>query len=90
MIRPAVTQGGEVMKRWLVPCAAALALSAGAAERDDAWIAKEARRIRTSDTEAWRRVPWAGSLTDAAAAAKREGRPMFVFSQEGNLDTGRC
>jgi hypothetical protein len=78
------------VKRWLFPCLGALALAAGAAERDDAWIAKEARRIRASDTEAWRRIPWAASLTDAAAAAKRENRPMFVFSHEGNIDTGRC
>ena len=48
------------------------------------------RQIKTSDVDAWRRIPWADSLTAAAAAAKKEDRPMFVFSHEGNIDTGRC
>lgn len=78
------------MTRALFACAAALALTAAAAERDDAWVLKEARRIRASDNEAWRRVPWAASLTAAAKAAAAEGRPMFIFSHEGNIDTGRC
>jgi hypothetical protein len=66
---------------------AGLAL-AGQAELDHA--RDQARRLRDSDTDAWRRVPWAASLTAAADAARREGRPMFVFTHDGNIDTGRC
>lgn len=77
------------MKRMILACAAMAGLAA-AADRDAGWVLKEARRIRTSDNEAWRRVPWAATLADAGKAAKAEGRPMFVFSHEGNIDTGRC
>jgi hypothetical protein len=47
-------------------------------------------QIIDSDTEKWRRIPWSPSLSAAAEAARKEGRPMFVFSHEGNMDTGRC
>ena len=78
------------MKRAVFACVALVGLSAAPVERDEAWVLKEARRVRESDNEAWRKVPWAATLTSAAKAAKAEGRPMFIFSHEGNIDTGRC
>jgi hypothetical protein len=53
-------------------------------------VRERAKRLRDSDTEGWRRIPWEPSLMDAARAARREGRPMFVFTHDGNIDTGRC
>jgi hypothetical protein len=47
-------------------------------------------QIRASDTDSWRQVPWTATLLDAGRAAVKESRPMFVFSHEGNIDTGRC
>lgn len=64
-----------------------LALLAGASDDD---VRKQAAALRDGDTDAWRRVPWARSLPDAVTTAKREGRPLFLFSHEGNIDTGRC
>jgi hypothetical protein len=64
--------------------------STHAEERTEEWVQKRVRFIRASDTEAWRRIPWAASLSAAAAAGRREGRPLFVFSHDGNIDTGRC
>jgi hypothetical protein len=61
-----------------------------AGEPDAQWIAKQADRLRAGDTDAWRKIPWAKSLSAAASAARAEGRLMFVFSHEGNIDTGRC
>ena len=61
-----------------------------AGEPDARWVAKQADRLRAGDTDAWREIPWAKSLTAAASAARDEGRPLFVFSHEGNIDTGRC
>jgi hypothetical protein len=68
----------------------ALAAAAPAAERSDAWVSKRVREIRDSDTEAWRKIPWSDSLLAAGAAAKKDGRLMFLFSHDGNIDTGRC
>jgi hypothetical protein len=53
-------------------------------------VRQRAKRLRDGDTAGWRRVPWAKSLLDAADAARREGRPMFVLAHDGNIDTGRC
>ena len=64
-----------------------LTLLIGASDAD---IRKQAAALRDGDTDAWRRVPWAKTLPEAIAAARREGRPLFLFSHEGNIDTGRC
>ena len=68
-----------------------LALSlAPSAGPGDAWVAKRVREVREGDTDAWRKIPWSATLLDAAKDAKGEDRLMFVFSHEGNIDTGRC
>jgi hypothetical protein len=66
-----------------------LAAATGLAS-DEERISQRVKALRGSDTEAWRKIPWSASLLDAARAARREGRPMFLFSHEGNIDTGRC
>ena len=68
----------------------ALALSVPAAERDEGWVRRRVEAIRKSDTDAWRRIPWCAALTAADRQARREGRPLFVFTHDGNIDTGRC
>ena len=78
-----------------VPTAALLALalfaaSASAEDHDEAWAQGQIERIKDSDVTAWRRIPWAGSLLDAERAAKDENRPVFLFTHDGTLDTGRC
>lgn len=77
------------MKRAALLLLACAAL-APAAERSDEWVSKRVREIRASDVQAWRKIPWAADLPSAAAAAKRDDRLLFVFSHEGNIDTGRC
>jgi hypothetical protein len=68
-----------------------LALSPAAAqERDDAWVRGRVKAVKESDTEAWRKLPWAASLLEARKFARDEGRPVFLFTLDGNLDTGRC
>ena len=64
--------------------------AAYARERDEAWAARQIGLIKESDTTDWQRIPWAASLLDAERAAKDENRPVFLFTHDGNLDTGRC
>ena len=61
-----------------------------AGDPDPQWVTKQAARLRAGDTDAWRKIPWAKSLSSAASTANDEGRPLFIFSHEGNIDTGRC
>jgi hypothetical protein len=53
-------------------------------------IRDKAADLRKGDAEGWRAIPWVASVPEAVALAKKEDRPLFVFSFEGNLDTGRC
>ena len=61
-----------------------------AGDPDPKWVTKQAERLRAGDTDAWRKIPWAKSLSAAASTARDETRLMFIFSHEGNIDTGRC
>ena len=35
-------------------------------------------------------IAWANSILHAEEVAARSNRPMFLFTYNGNLDTGRC
>ena len=80
----------KTLPRLVVVSGLALLSTLSAAEPDARWVVKQADRLRAGDTDDWRKIPWAKSLTSAASAARDEGRPLFVFSHEGNIDTGRC
>ena len=61
-----------------------------AVERDEAWLCKCVEQVKGSDTTGWKKVAWAGSLLEARAASQREKRPLFLFTLDGNMETGRC
>jgi hypothetical protein len=61
-----------------------------AAERDEAAIKRQIDDIKESDTSAWRKIPWTESLLTARRAAEREKQPIFLFTHDGNIETGRC
>jgi hypothetical protein len=63
--------------------------SATAREHDEAWVRQRVKQIKESDTTDFRKVPWT-TLLEARRIAKEEGRPVFLFTLDGNLDTGRC
>src|SRR5262249_55267429 len=63
---------------------------AAGAERSAEWVRQRARQVKDSDTTAWKRLPWGASRGQAQRAAGDERRPVFLFPQEGNIETGRC
>ncbi len=63
---------------------------AGAQDRDETWVAEQVKRIRESDTTGWARIPWVGSLGEARRISAHENQPVFLFTLDGNLETGRC
>ncbi len=70
---------------------AALAVTAGfAPERDGSSIQKQIDLIKESDANGWRKIPWTSSLLAARRASEREKQPIFLFSHDGNIETGRC
>jgi hypothetical protein len=75
----------------LLALGSALFLPAGqAGEWTPERIQARIQQIRDSDTTAWRRIPWAPSLLAARQASQKERQPLFLFTHDGNIDTGRC
>lgn len=70
---------------------AALAVTAVAvAQRDEASIKERIQRIKDSDINGWRKIPWTSSLLAARRASESEKQPLFLFTHDGNIETGRC
>lgn len=79
------------MNRGSVFLAAVLAaLIVSAAAGDEAAIRKQIERIKDREVNAWRKIPWTASLLAARRASEREKKPVFLFTYDGNIDTGRC
>lgn len=77
--------------RWNLLALALLALvTISAAERDEDAIKQRIEQIKDSDTNAWRKIPWTASLLEARRASTREKKPLFLFTHDGNIETGRC
>ena len=74
---------------------ATLAFPANAGEPNPAFVTPErvaelVRRVRPEEPPAWTKIPWAGSLTPARAASRKEGCPVFLFALRGDLAANRC
>lgn len=76
------------MAALLLVCAALS--SARAQDHGEPWVAAQVRAIRESDTAGWDRIPWVASLLEARRLSAREQQPVFLFTLDGNLETGRC
>jgi len=61
-----------------------------AQDRDEAWVARQVKQVRESDTTGWDRIPWVTSLTEARRISGQENKPVFLLTLDGNLETGRC
>ena len=75
----------------------AVGFLAGAAEtwiKDDALVTNvEAKLRKVQPTRAEKRydeIGWANSILHAEEVAARSNRPIFLFTYNGNVDTGRC
>ena len=68
----------------------ALVAVSRAQERDEAWVQARVQKIKESDTTGWSRIPWTVSLLAVREASIKENRPVFLFTHDGNIETGRC
>ena len=80
------------MRRAFVPLSRGLLVRASftAAARYSKWIEQRLQQIKQSDSTAWKTIPWVATLTEARARSREEKRPVFLFTHDGNLETGRC
>jgi hypothetical protein len=53
-------------------------------------VAARVRQARAGQGMAWTSIPWTASLLEARKAAQAENCPVFLFTLDGNIGTGRC
>ena len=54
-------------------------------------VEKKVREIQPSrDERRFDEIGWAPSILAAEALARKTNRPMFLFTYNGKIDTGRC
>jgi len=73
----------------LLGLAAALTV-ATAPKHDEEWVNQRVKEIRDSDATAWQQIPWVASLLEARRISGMEQKPVFLFTHDGNIETGRC
>jgi hypothetical protein len=68
----------------------AVLIAGDAKKHDAAWVQERVDEIKKSEPPGWRKIPWAASLVEARKQSRDEKRPVFLFTHDGNMDTGRC
>jgi hypothetical protein len=54
-------------------------------------VEKKVREIQPSrDEKRFDEIGWAPSILAAEALARKANRPVFLFTYNGKIDTGRC
>ena len=59
--------------------------------RDFAWVRERVQELEPTAKE--RRIDeigWAGGIREAERLAKQNNRPVFLFTHDGRINTGRC
>ena len=74
----------------LVACAL-LAAPAGMPPELVSSIEKRVREAQPTRSEKrFDEIGWAKNILDAERLAKQYGRPVFLFTHDGKMETGRC
>ena len=62
--------------------------------KDDALVASVEKKVHevqpTREERRFDQVGWAPGILGAEARAKELGRPVFLFTYDGKIETGRC
>jgi len=62
--------------------------------RDDSLVKSVEDKVRKNqpsrEERRWDLVGWAPDVQSAELAAKKANRPVFLFTYDGNIETGRC
>lgn len=75
------------------------AILMGAAVGAESWLKNDklveavetkVREMPSRDEKRFDEIGWAPSILAAEALARKTNRPMFLFTYNGKIDTGRC
>jgi hypothetical protein len=62
--------------------------------KDDSLVSKIEKKVHqlqpTRDERKFDLIGWAPDIFTAEKLAKQQNRPVFLFTYDGNIDTGRC
>jgi len=62
-----------------------------AGDVDEAVIRRKIQSLQQSaGPRDWRKIPWVSSLLEARKISREEQAPVFMFTYDGNIDSGRC
>ena len=79
---------------WVTAVALAFPGSRGAADppapASAADVASRIQQLKAGAAMNWTKIPWVPSLLEARRASQEEKSPLFLFTHDGNLATGRC
>ncbi|MCA8973400.1 MAG: hypothetical protein KDC98_01695 [Planctomycetes bacterium] len=67
-------------------CAATVLAQDPTPDLDDAFAAAQPPAAEAR----WTLVPWRHSLTEALVEARRERKPVYLFVNDGDVESGRC
>ena len=55
------------------------------------WVAQRVKELQpTTQERKIDRIGWARTIMDARKLAKQHNRPVFLFTHDGRINTGRC
>jgi hypothetical protein len=57
---------------------------------DEAAVEARVAAITSSDPKIFQQILWVKSLAQALKLSQIEHRPVFLFTHDGNMNTGRC
>jgi hypothetical protein len=61
------------------------------AQQWPAWVASRVGELQPTQQERKiDRIGWSRTILDAEKLAKEHGRPVFLFTHDGRINTGRC
>jgi len=68
-----------------------LSLAWSGVTRDLAWVHQRTQQWQpTARERRWENIGWAKDLREALHLASVYQRPVFLFTQDGHLNVGRC
>jgi len=76
--------------RWFVPLLLTAAAAAQTASPPFDLETAFAAAMPPREESRWTLIPWRHSLTDALAESKRTGKPIYLFVNDGDVESGRC